>query len=161
MKKLVIPLALFAMLLLLATAFWWDCVRYASAARARVAAADDEVKKQELRLIKLLSDSSQATDDVRSAIASYRGVGNPQSRGEAFESIATAFQKTMSASFDATNPLERKLSDEVVGAMNRRKVAMQAYDEEAKAYGDFLRSFRGRVASLFSSRNTTLPADAG
>jgi hypothetical protein len=59
MKKLVIPLAIVAMLVLLSAAFAWDSVRSANNARARVMLADGEVKKQETRLVKLLSDSSK------------------------------------------------------------------------------------------------------
>jgi hypothetical protein len=161
MKKLAIPVALLAMLLLLASAFWWDCVRYASAARARVFIADDEVRKQEARLVKILSDSGKSTDEANAAVAAYQSAPNPQARQERFELIFSAFQKSMSGSLDVTSPLDRKLSDEVIGAMNRRRVAMKAYDEEAKSYQDFLGSFRGRVASLFSSQHATLSAESG
>lgn len=161
MKKLVIPLVLLAMLLLLATAFCWDSVRYANAARARVFLADDDVRKQGTRLVKILSDSGKTTEEVRAAITAYQAAPNPHARQEKFEWIVDAFQKTMAGSLDATAPLDRKLSDEILGAMNRRRVAMKAYDEEMKAYQGILSGVRGRIAGLFSPHDATLSAEAG
>jgi hypothetical protein len=69
------------------------------------------------------------------------------------------FQKTMAGKLDPTNPLDRKFSDDVVGAQNRRKVAMEAYDEESAAYQEFLTRFRGRIAKMLSSQAMTAEAE--
>src|SRR5436190_1214979 len=53
---------------------------------------------------------------------------------------------------DATNPLDRKFMDDAAGAMNRREVAQKQYDEELAAYQNYLNSWRGSVARLFSSQ---------
>ena len=42
--------------------------------------------------------------------------------------------------------------DDVAGAINRREIAEKQYDEESAAYQQFLGSFRGTVAKVFSSR---------
>lgn len=160
MKKLVIPLAILAMMLLLAAAFAWDSVRYANSVRARVALADSEVKKHEARLVKLLSDSGKSTDDVKADLATYRSAGNVLARQDAYERLVGDFQKTMASELDPTNPLDRKFSDEVVGTQNRRKVAMKAYDDESAAYQEFLNGFRGRVAKMFSSQAMTAEAES-
>lgn len=159
MKKLVIPLAIVAMLALLAVAFAWDSVRSANSARARVMLADGEVKKQELRLVKLLSDSGKSTDEVKAGLATYRSAGNALARLDAYDRLVGDFQKTMASQLDPTDPLDRKFSDEVVGAQNRRKVALTAYDDESAVYQKFLDGFRGRIAKMFSSQAMTAEAE--
>ena len=73
MKKLVLPLAILAMVLLLGAAVAWDCVRFAADARHRVELADEEMQKQETRLVKLLAGFAKTPPEVQSAVAAYQG----------------------------------------------------------------------------------------
>jgi hypothetical protein len=152
MKKLVLPLAILVMLLLLGAAMAWDCVRYAADARHRVELADQEMQKQEARLVKLLTGFAKTPPEVQSAVAAYRGAESPHARHGAYEQLVVSFRKTMVSEIDPTNPLDRKFMDDIAGAINRREVSEKAYDDESAAYQHFLAGFRGSVAKLFSSR---------
>jgi len=153
MKKLIIPIAIVGMMLLLAAAYTWDSVRAAGAARNRVELADAEMRKHERRLEKLLVDSPKTTTEVQSALALYRTAGDAATRRDAYAQLVSGVQKTMTPALDATNPLERKFMDEISGAINRRQIAEQQFDEESTAYNRFLGSFRGRVAGIFSDQS--------
>jgi len=152
MKKLIIPLAILAMLVLLAAAAAWDCVRLAGDARYRVTVADDEMQKHEQRLVKTLAGFATVPLDVKSAIAEYQVANTPDARHQAYDELVTAFQSSMAGEIDSTNPLSRKFMDDVAGAINRRQIAQKQFDAEFAAYQNFLNSRRGRVARSFSSR---------
>jgi hypothetical protein len=150
-KRFVIPLAIAAMLALLGAAVAWDCVRLAADAAHRVALADHELEKHELRLVKLLSASSKTSSESRAAIAAHGQASDAITRHVAYDELVAIFRKTSDA-IDPTNPLDRKFMDDVAGAINRRQIAEKPYDDEQAAYGEFLSSFRGRIARLFSPR---------
>jgi hypothetical protein len=152
MKKLILPLAIVAMVALLGAAAAWDCVRLAADARYRVSLADQEMEKHELRLVKLLSASSASAPDVQAAVATYRAAENLQTRHEAYEQLVANLRNHRTDEHDATNPLDRKFMDDVAGAINRREIAQQPYEEEFAAYQRFLSSFRGRAARWLSAR---------
>ena len=57
----------------------------------------------------------------------------------------------MNGAADATNPLDRKFMDDTAGAINRREIAEQPYDDEMAAYRAYLGSWRGSLARFFSS----------
>jgi hypothetical protein len=152
MKKNVLVLAVVAMLLLLLAAVAWDSVRLAADARHRVALADAEMQKHEERLVKLLSGSDKVTPEVQSAILAYEAADNMQTRQDAYDKLVASFWHAMSNQIDPTNPLARKLMDDIAGAINRRDVAQKQYDVESKAYQETLNGVRGRVARLFSAQ---------
>ena len=146
MKKLILPLAIVAMVALLGAAAAWDCVRLAADAQYRVSLADQEMEKHELRLVKLLSASSASSPEVQAAVATYRSADNLHSRHKAYEQLVSNLRNHPSDERDAANPLDRKFMDDVAGAINRREIAQQPYEEEFAAYQRFLSSFRGRAA---------------
>ena len=152
MKKLVLPLAVVGMLLLLAGAMALDCLRYAGDARHRIALADEELRKQEQRLVGLVAAAPNASPEVQTAIAAYKSAADVNRRHAAFGQLAAAALHAPSDKIDPTNPLSRKFMDDVAGAINRREIAAKQYDEESAAYRLFLSSFRGTVAKVFSSR---------
>ena len=157
MKKIILPLAIVAMMVLLAAAYTWDSVRTADNAHRRVELADEEMHKHEDRMVKLLSDSSQITPEVQAGIAAYQNATDPLTRQKAYEQLAASFQKTMSSKIDPTNPLDRKFMDDIAGAINRREVAQKQYDEESAAYKSLLSGVRGSLAKTFSSRAAQMP----
>jgi hypothetical protein len=162
MKKIVLPIAIVAMMLLLAAAYTWDSVRSAASARDRVLVADGEMRKHERRLEKLLADSPKAPTEVQSALATYRAAGDANTRRDAYGQLVSSIQKSMSRGLDPTNPLDRKFMDEIAGAINRREVAQKQFDEESTAYEQLLASFRGRVAQVFSAKHRGgLAAESG
>ena len=153
MKRLILPLALLAMAALLGAAAAWDCVRLAADARRRVELADQEMQKHELRLIKRVSGPPQLSSEVQTAIEKYQGARDRAARHDAYDEFVASFRKSSTAKIDPTNPLDRKLMDDIAGADNRREIAQKQYDEELAAYRRFLQSARGRVARWFSSQS--------
>jgi hypothetical protein len=150
MKIRVIALAILGMIALLAVAFAWDSVRMAAEARRRLALADDEMHKHEVRLMKLLAESPQASSAVKEAIDEHQVAASMHSRHDAYQKVVGAFQRTMSDDIDPTNPLDRKYMDDIAGAINRRERAEQSYDQEAAGYQKSLVGIRGRIARLLS-----------
>ena len=152
MKIRVIALAILAMIVLFASAVAWDSVRIAAEARRRLALADEELLKHELRLMKLLTDSPNVSSEVKAAIGEHQAATSTQARHDAYQKVVGAFRQTMSSAVDATNPLDRKFMDDIAGAINRRERAEQSYDQEAAGYQSALNGFRGRIARLLSSQ---------
>jgi hypothetical protein len=153
-KKLVVPLAIIAMLALLGAAVAWDCVRLAADARNRVALADAEMQKHEERLVKLLAALPKATPEMQSAVTAYKEATTPEARREAYDRLVAAFRNAPNA-VDPTNPIDRKFMDDVAGAINRREVAQKPHDAEVADYHAFLNSSRGRIARFFSAQANT------
>jgi len=151
MKRNLLPMMFLSAFALLAMAIAVDCVRIAGDYQERVALADAELSKQETRLVNLLEASPQVTPEVTAAIASYRDAQDWPARHEAFEALAASVQQTMAGKLDATNPLDRKVMDDVAGAINRRQVAEKPFDEQEAAYQAYLASWRGQIAQWFSS----------
>jgi len=151
MKKFVLPLAILGMGLLVGAAVVWDCLRLAADARQRVELADAEIAKHETRLIKLLVDAPQAPPEVTAAIMEYMSAKNLSTRLAAYDHIVAAFQKTMADHVDPNNPLARKFMDDAAGAINRREIAEQPFEQETAAYRAYLGSWRGQIARRFSA----------
>ena len=151
MKRYLLPLILLSAFALLAVAIVVDCVRLAGDARGRVQMADGELRKHEERLVTLLAASPQVTPQVRDAIAAYRAAGDLPARHAAYQQVVAGFRQTMNGAADTTNPLDRKFMDDTAGAINRREIAEQPFDDESAAYRAYLGGWRGGVATLFSS----------
>ena len=151
MKRLVLPLGLLVMALVLGAAVAFDCMRLASDARHRVQLADDEMKKHETRLVKLVAGNSKVSPMVEAEVGAYEGAGSADDRHSYYDSLVASFRKA-SPAIDPTNPLERKFMDDIAGAINRREIAEKQYDEESTAYQKFLGSWQGKVARVFSSQ---------
>ena len=149
MRKLIVPFALLLMGVLLGTAVVRDCVRLAADRNNRVLVADGDMATQEIRLVDFLMNSPKTTPEVYAAISTFKTIKGRQARTQAFDALVASYRKTMSGKLDANNPLDRKLMDEVDGAINRRDVAQKRYDEEASDYLDFLQSWRGGIAKKF------------
>ena len=152
MKIRIIALAILGMIVLLASAFAWDSVRMATEARRRLAQADEELQKHEMRLMKLLADSPNESAEVKEAIGEHRTAASMHARHDAYDKVIRAFRQTMSDAVDPTNPLDRKFMDDIAGAINRRERAEQSYDQESAGYQSSLVGFRGRIARLLSSQ---------
>jgi hypothetical protein len=157
MKKLIIPVALLVMACFIGVAMVVDCVRLANDARERVELADQELAKNETRLVKTLESSPDATPAVKAALKDYAAAWDLKPRHAAYDKLVAAFQQTMSTKIDATNPANRKFMDDAAGAINRRQVAEKQFDAEWQAYQEFMNSRRGRVASAFSDYDSISP----
>jgi DNA mismatch repair ATPase MutS len=152
MRKLILPLAILAMAALLGGAVALDCLRLAWDGHSRVLTADGQMAAQEIRLVKALNNSAKKTPEVESSIASLKSKHDRRARIEAYDSLVASFRNSLSGKIDPTDPLDRKFMDEAAGAINRREVAKKQYDEELAAYQNYLNSWRGRVARVFSSQ---------
>jgi hypothetical protein len=149
-KRYLVAIAAFGMLALIAAAFVLDCVRLAEQAHRRVDLADQELAKHEQRLVKLLTGSSALSSDVQLAINAYQAADILSARHIAFDQLLTTFRQTMNQTVDPTNVLDRKLMDDLAGAINRREIAESPYEAEMSAYQDYLSGSRGAVARWFS-----------
>ncbi len=152
MKRLIVPLAVLAMLGLVFGAVALDTVRMAAAARQRADLADTELRKHEERLSKLLAGSDKRSPDVDEAIDAYQSAKDLLARHAAYERMVASFRQSMSTSIDPTNPLDRKFMDDIAGVINRREIAEKTFDAEWTLYQEFLNSTRGRLALWFSPR---------
>lgn len=157
MKKIVLPIAVLAMLALIAAAFALDCVRYASAARQCVALADEEMQKHETRLLKLLTGNPRLTPEVQTSLSALQGPEVPENRHGLYDGLVKSFRETMASKIDPNSTLDRKFMDDIAGVINRREIARKQYDDESAAYRRFLLSARGKIAQTFSP---TARADA-
>jgi hypothetical protein len=155
MKKLVVPLAILLMAVLIFAAFALDSTRMAVDARHRADLADGELRKHEQRLVTLLAGSDKRSPEVDSAIKAYEAADDLPVRHAAYTQLITAFRQTMSTKVDPTNPLDRKFMDDIAGAINRREIAEKPFQDEWKAYEEFLNSLRGRIARQFSPQART------
>jgi hypothetical protein len=155
MKKLIIPIALLAMAALIGVAIVIDCVRLASDAHGRVELADQDLEKNEQRLVKSLNGFNERSPEVDAAIKNYESATGLTTRHEAYENLVASFQRTMTSEIDPTNPTDRKFMDDIAGAINRRQIAEKAFDTEWQAYQEFLKTRRGKVASAFSNQKFT------
>jgi hypothetical protein len=151
MRKLIVPLAMLAMAILLGAAVAIDCVRLANDAAHRVELADAEMVKNEIRLVTQLEQSTKTTPDVHAAIENLKAIHDRPSRLAKYDSLVSSFRNTMSAKVDPNNPLDRKLMDDLAGAMNRRDVAQKQCDIELADYQAFINSWRGKVAQAMST----------
>src|SRR5262245_42410208 len=138
MRKLIVPLALFGMALLLGAAVTWDCVRLANDARNRVRLADDEMRKHEVKLTKVLAGAPKASPEIEAAISTYQAAKSTQARHDAYDDLVATFRKASPESVDPTNPLDRRFMDEVAGAINRREVAEKQFQAEFSEYQSYL-----------------------
>jgi hypothetical protein len=152
MKKLILPLAILAMAALLGGAVALDCVRLAADGHGRVLFADGQMATQEIRLVKALDNSAKKSPEVESSITNLRSIHDRRARIEAYDALVATFRNSLSGKIDPTNPLDRKFMDEAAGAINRREVAQKRYDEELAVYQNYLNSWRGSVARMFSSQ---------
>jgi len=148
-KYIVLPLAILAMIALVAVAFAWDCVRLDHQATERLALANEELTKPALRLVEALDGLPEVPGDVVAAIATYRAAQTREVRHEAYAGLEATIERSLVTTLDATNPVSRRVMDEVAGAINRRSIAEKTYAEELAQYQTWQRSFRGRVASIF------------
>jgi hypothetical protein len=150
MKKLIIPAALLAMAALIGVAMIVDSVRLANDAYERVELADQDLKKNEQRLVKSLNGFPDRSPEVDAALQDYESAKGLTTRHEAYDNLVASFQSTMSADIDPTNPTNRKFMDDIAGAINRRQIAEKSFDTEWQAYQEFLKTRRGAVATFFS-----------
>jgi hypothetical protein len=150
MKKLVLPLAILAMVGAVLGAFALDSARMAADARHRADLADGELRKHEERLLTLLAGSDRRSPEVGSAIMAYESAEDLPARHAAYAQLVARCRQTTSTSIDPTNPLDRKFMDDIAGAINRREIAEKPFQDEWTAYEEFLNTLRGRVARWFS-----------
>lgn len=143
-----VPAGLLAMALLIGAAMVWDCSRLARDARERVDLADAEMRKQEERLAGIVAGSGGIPPRVEAALAAYGEAEGRAARHEAYENLAAACRGDLAPRLDPTHPLDRKLMDEIAGAINRREVAEETYSAELAAY----RKFRGGVCGKVVGR---------
>ncbi|MBX3412173.1 MAG: hypothetical protein KF708_05590 [Pirellulales bacterium] len=149
MKYIILPLSVVVMSGLIASAFVWDCVRLDRRYAAQLSAVDGELLKHETRLITAVQGMPRVPDDVNAAIEQYRAAGGRKDRHAAYATLKSTTERSLNTSLDPTNPLARRVMDDVAGAINRRSLAEKPYGDAQGQYQAWQNSFRGRVAGNF------------
>lgn len=145
---IVLPLALLAMALLIGAAFFADCARIADGLQAKLALADEPVLKSEARVADLLRQRGRLPREVQTALDRYDPAAPPDERQAAFDRLAGHLPLLD----DAEEPGEGvQLRDEIQGAVNRRRVALEAYRQHGAEWTAYCGSLRGRVAVRMGS----------
>lgn len=135
---------------LVAGAFIWDCVRLDRQFSAQLDAVDGEMLKHEDRLITAVQGMPQVPNDVNAAIENYRAAQGRENRHAAYAALKATTERSLTTLLDPTNPLSRRVMDDVAGAINRRTVAEKPYADAVSDYQRWQNTFRGRVASNFT-----------
>jgi len=149
-KYILLPLMVVMMSGLVAVAFIWDCVRLDRQYAAQLDAVDGDMLKHEDRLITAVQGMPQLPDDVNTAIANYRAAEGRENRHAAYAELKKTIERSLTTSLDPTNPLSRRVMDDVNGAINRRTLAEKPYAEAQGEYQTWRNTLRGRVAGNFT-----------
>ena len=128
----------------------WDASHALSAAAEAVEQADAEVKVQEERLLYLSSSIPEAGSQLEVLLKEYRDARSRPIRREAYQKIVSLLQKVFLSAADPSNPLRRRMLDELMGAVNRREISERRYSEAIADYQRFVGSFRGKLALTVS-----------
>ncbi len=145
----VLPLALLAMALVIGAAFCADCVRVAGQLQAKLALADEPLQKSEARVVELLRQRGALPLEIESALGRYDPAAPSADRLEAFDALAGRLPLLDAGRQDESLV---RLRDEINGALNRRRVALEVRQQQAAAWNAFRDSLRGRVAARLGVR---------
>ncbi len=135
---------------LLLAAFAWDSSTMLAHAYDEVNSVDKEISRQEHRYLESLKGLTPNVE-ISNLISSYEAAQSPTERSERFETLNSEVNKQIVTSLDPTNPIKRPLLDELVGALNRRKIARAELTARADRYNQLSQGFRGRIARSFLS----------
>ena len=122
---LVLPLAVVAMGVLIATAYRADRSRIETQRAERLRGADEELRVLELRLVRSLETRTDLPASVADARRTYAATAEPVRRHDAFESLAAA-TATYFAALDRPGRRD-PVADEAAGLINRWKLAAEEY----------------------------------
>jgi len=142
----VIPIALFCMLTILAIAVVADCVRLDNAARGVVDMADQDLFAFELRLIQLLESNSSMPGEISAAINDYHRAQDPTERHAAYLHLSQIVESA------GANNQDSRFIDDVRGIANRWSVSNRMYQTYVDELREYRLSRRGEIASLFVRR---------
>ena len=107
-----------------------------------------EDRKQEV--LRLIDKQDKLTPELAVAIEEHAAAWDRKARHAAYDKLVAAYRSSVSEDFDPTNPANRKFMDDANGAINRREVAEKEFDQEWRAFQQFMNSRRGRVARRFA-----------
>lgn len=130
-------------LTLLSCAVWIDCHSLLKSARKEVSAIDLELKKQEERYLQALAETNTTSASVRSLLENYRSALSATERKKIFSEIRIQLS---SRPFDASDPTQRRLIDQMNGALNRLSLLEQPYSRAIEEYLTLCKSWKGQVA---------------
>lgn len=149
MKRLVIPIGLLAMAVVVAVAFVWDCVRIDGDHREQVALADADLQRNEDRLVQALRGLGEPSPALQVAIDAHASAKSRDARHTAYGRLRAEAEQALTQVKDPNQPAARKVIDDVSGAINRRRVAEQAYQQSVAALDQWRGTFRGATARRF------------
>ncbi|MCO6431434.1 MAG: hypothetical protein J5J00_11285 [Deltaproteobacteria bacterium] len=150
MKARLIFILLIVVAVLFAVTFSIDSISGYKSALAALSEAEKEVARLETRYANLLKQDAALPSQVLDAIANHQAATNGASRRSSFDALEVLGQQYALETYSAENPVQRRLTDELAGALNRRTIAMQRYSELLNECNHFAASTQGSWAQLIS-----------
>ncbi len=137
--------------ILLGGAFSWDASRSLNQAYEAVLAAEREVQSQEERFLSSTRSFSFASAELNALAEKYRGARTSEDKRRIFAELSAASQRLLLGGEDPSNPLKRRLYDEISGALNRRQFAERHLGEVIAKYNGQATSFGGQIARTLNN----------
>lgn len=136
-----------AFITMISGAIFVDCRRLVAAAEADAERVDAELRTYEEKYVSSVRSITGEDSALVSAMEAYnQSTSDPlEKRRGAFEDLIAASSSALSRKGVPAAPLERRLADELAGALNRRAIAEKRYDEARGALRDMCASWRGTI----------------
>lgn len=142
-RFLILGTALIAMAALIGVAFVADSVRLTRAARASVDVIDVELKKQEDRYVRILSEEKALPAEVTNLIEAHAKAPARADRQQAFADLVVAANDMLAVETD----LSAGLKDRLAGALNRWSVLDRQFQAELESDRSWQATLRGRIGA--------------
>lgn len=136
-------------LILLIFAFCFDSANAVQSARTQLETVDSELKLQEARYIREISSFPDLPGKVTENIRRYQEAQAISIRHQLFGDLTTEAQKFLLGRDASSNQLQRKILDELSGALNRRQIAERHFQEALRECKQTMSSFRGTIGGVF------------
>lgn len=134
--------------ILLAAAYVFDSVRIVKNAWSQLEELDAAMRPLEERYIASARALGVTSSDFEGGVAAYQSAQTFTARRDAFERVVAAANKGAIALIDPANPVQRRMGDELAGALNRRRMNEDYFRSALDNYRGIIKSNRGAAASV-------------
>ena len=129
----------------------WDATRTTSDALARVRNVDSELKKQETRFIVTLDRAPSKDSELVAALKAYERAADIGSRHKVFQDVVSAAHRKLIPALSSVDTAQRKVLDDLLGAVNRRDIAYKMYSDELNECEKTIQSAKGGIGGLIGA----------
>lgn len=136
--------------LLLILALCFDSASEIQAVRSQLETVDTELKLHEERYLREISSFPNIPGELTESIQRYRTTDTISARHRLFNDLTTQAQRFLLGRDPSSNQLERKMLDEMAGALNRRQIAERHFQEALQECKRVQSSWRGTLGGVFS-----------